>query len=95
MDDMLANPIGCFPKFKEIGEVYSNFDHILNDEIANQLTRGCYLATHPGWNFYGRIIYKDGKFIEMVMVFGNVVEFIVGENIKDVIEETNRKYGSD
>jgi len=81
--------------FEDIGEVYSNFDHELNKDIAEKLKTGEYHACHSAWNFHGRIVYVDGKYIERVRSYCSTVGFYLGKDILAVIDMTNKLHGND
>lgn len=76
--------------------VYSNFDHMLEDDVVKELelSPGECFARHAAWDFNGSI-WTDGKqWFEEVWVHGSLVETLTGDKPMDVIEEANRKYGS-
>jgi len=78
----------------DLGTVYSNCDHVLNQEVAEALKDGGE-AVHPGWNFYGYITFKDGEYWEEVWHHHQLIDTIIRTDIMDCINRTNEKYGHD
>ena len=58
------------PKGGELDTVYSNFDHLLDEEIAKQLesNSGKVYAQHAAWDFCGYIWHDDGKWYDETLV---------------------------
>jgi hypothetical protein len=76
--------------------VYSNLDHILEDDVVKELELSpdeCF-ARHAAWDFNG-YIWTDGKqWFEEVWVYGVLIETLTGDKPMDVIEAANRNHGS-
>ena len=50
-------------------------------------------AGHPAWNFHGTIYFKEGVWTEEVWRYGACVEILTSEDVEELIEEVNFKYG--
>jgi hypothetical protein len=79
----------------EVGEVMSNFDHTIDENIEKKLQAipGTY-ATYPGWNFFGYVWYDGEKktFICEAWQFGNSIEIVEG-TLQEIMDEISDKYG--
>jgi hypothetical protein len=75
--------------------VYSNFDHILDLTVVEEMKRDGFARCHPAENFCGYIQFEGGVFVEYVYQHGTPVDEIRGENIMDVIDEVNEKWGDE
>lgn len=80
---------------KDLGSVYSNFDHEMDPAVEAQLANGDGSATHPAWNYHGQI-WKDGdRFFELVRRFGVPVEVFEGESVADVVAQAVEEFGGE
>lgn len=78
-------------------EVYSNFDHVLNQDVAEKLKQDPTLwSQHPGWNFCGWIRWdaETQEWVEEVWRFKVLVGTHTGEDLEEVIKQVNDEYGS-
>lgn len=88
------------PEYQETDTIYSNFDHMLDENIAKKITEkklyASHYASHAAWNFCGYIYFdKESKlFIEEIMQYHSLVEIMKNEDINELISEANEKYGS-
>jgi hypothetical protein len=92
MMDLITPPT----EYEEIGTVYSNFGHELDDGVAKRLETEKVSAAHCAWDFWA-LIWKDqttGKWHEMVKQYREHVDTLTADTLKDVIEATNEKYGN-
>ena len=80
---------------EEIGDVYSNCDHVLDESVAARVAKGEGVGAHTAWNFFGSVWFdqESATFLEEVWRYKNPVALLKGETIKDVIEQANEKYG--
>lgn len=91
---MLAKP----PPDETDESVYSNFDHRLEADVAAELERrpGEVCAQHAAWNFCGYIWrMPDGRWIDQVWHHGSPVRDIIGDTLREVIEDASDSYGHD
>ena len=75
-------------------DVYSNFDHVLDIDVVNQLKQGGYFSAHVAWDFVGYVYFYENKWHEEIWVYGIPMETLSGDSIKDVANKANKKYGS-
>ena len=80
----------------DIGTVYSNFDHVLDEEIAKRLSEepDTY-GTHAAYNYCAYVWFDDGRWYECVWRYGAPIELLNAESIKDVIRETVETWGDE
>ena len=85
------------PKLIEAPQGYTNFDHTAPDDFAEKIKADCdeYFFPHYAWNFYGRIWYHEGFFIEEVVVYGVPRATYKSRDLDELIAHVNEKYGSD
>lgn len=84
------------PSRELVRVVYSNYDHVLNEDVANELLGDPNVyAGHAAWNFYGRVWYEDGQWTEQVWCYGCPVMTLRGTDLAALIELVNAEYGSD
>lgn len=79
----------------ELDEVYSNFDHKLDGEVAELLKAGDSFSRHAAWDFNGSVWFDlaSDKWLEEVWVYGSIVETLAGDTVEDVIQQACGKYG--
>lgn len=80
--------------YENVGNVYSNFDHQIDEEVSARLAKGHVVAEHTAWDFFALIWMEDGKFYEMVKRYQRHVDTVEGDGALEVIRATNEKYGS-
>lgn len=80
---------------RELGTVYSNYDHELDGEIASVLERdGELYGQHAAWDFCGWVWrLPDGRWVDQVWRYGAPVEDVIGETLQEVIDEANDRWG--
>ena len=76
-------------------EVYSNFDHELDCQVASALRRypGKAFARHAGWNFNASVWHDGNVFVSEVWVYGSVDGYITGESIMQVCRDVCDGWG--
>jgi hypothetical protein len=88
-----AKHLSRVPDRPNIGSVYSNCDHELNEELAMRLDAGDTVAKHHAWDFVGEI-WKDGdKWFEEIWQYRTPVEVLEADSLRNIIEAANEKYG--
>ena len=82
-------PINC------AGDVYSNFDHEIDNRVVFELQAGDCFAFHTAWAYCGNVwfIPETRTWVEQVDIYQATVDYIVGRTIEEVIEKTIYKYG--
>lgn len=78
---------------KDLGVVYSNFNHELNIEILPALIKEEATARHTAWNFCGIVWHKEGKWYEKIMQYKVEQEVIIADKLEDCIKLANDSYG--
>ena len=77
-------------------DIYSNFDHSLNEEVEAVLKANERLfAQHSAWNFCGYVYYANGTWYDEVWRYNIPYETISGDTAFEVIQSTNAEFGSD
>lgn len=76
--------------------VYSNFDHVLNEEVV------AYLVAHPGtrakhtaWEFFATVWFDGSRWFSEVKRYRVVVDIFSGATIRDVIKLAIDKWGNE
>ena len=79
-----------------LGEVYSNFDHKLEDDVVEKLkgTENSF-AQHSAWGFCGYVYFQGDKWHEDVWRNNIFRQTIDGDSAIEVIEQAIDKYGSE
>jgi len=70
----------------------SNFDNVIDDGLEEALRKEICYAQHSGYNFCG-YVWWDDVFIEEVWVYNSPVETIVANNLRELMDKVNDKYG--
>jgi hypothetical protein len=94
--DEIAKPLTERP-VKYLGDLYSNYDHDIDNAVAYELQAGDCFAFHYAWNFCGSVWYvpSQGKWVNQIHVYTVVTEHIIGDSVDEVIQKANDKYGDD
>ncbi len=90
------------PYTENIGEVMSNFDRVIESEIAERLKVEEVWAGYAGWNFHGRVWWaRDhehplwGRWRCEVWCYGHPVTVVEGDELRDIMEEVSDRWGAD
>ena len=78
--------------FEEIDLGMSNFDHEIDNGFEEALVGKQHSGRHAGWNFNGVVYHKDGQFHEDVWEYGEFIETISTNTLKELMESVNDKY---
>jgi hypothetical protein len=85
-------------EYKEASsEIYSNYDHVLNLQVVEEIIQKKLYAFHTAWNFCGTIYFDkiNKEFIEEIKIYGSLDNIIKHKDIKVLIENVNSIYGAD
>ena len=94
-DDLLAVK-KMLSDFKDIGELMSNFDHIVDKNVAEKLKKTPnIMAGYPGWNFYAYCWFKEGKYHALVLTYQQPREVFSEDTPEELMQEICMEYGSD
>jgi hypothetical protein len=74
-------------------EVWSNFDHVINRDIAEQLKSGEYWAAAPGWNFFAYVWFAEGQYHTEIWRYGAPVAVLSAETIDELKANVCSIYG--
>lgn len=75
--------------------IMSNFDHIIDHEVAARIEFSGETADYPGWNFHGTVYFKAGCWFCRVMVYGALAGVVKAETIEELKEAVCSEYGSE
>jgi hypothetical protein len=82
--------------YKYLGELeMSNFDHTVDDGLAEKLKSGKNWADYSAWNFHGRIFWDNNKeqFGCEIRQYRALMEIIFADTLEEIMEEVSCKYG--
>lgn len=79
-----------------IGEVASNFDHVIDEAIAERLKNepNTY-AEYPAWNFHGTVWYDTDRYKCKIMVHHVDQGVIESNSVKGIMAQASETYGAD
>jgi hypothetical protein len=82
---------------EELDCIYANFDHKLNQNVADQLKvqPGKTYAQHAAWGFCGYVWYQDGQWYEEIWIHNTRKTTRSNEDLRELIEEVNDHYGNE
>lgn len=80
---------------KFIGDLYSNFDHELDHEIALRLKEGNFYTKHYAENYLAIIWYENEKYNSYVLQYLNLIGEFTANTAEDLIKLHIEKFGSD
>lgn len=75
--------------------VYSDFDHQLDQEVAQQLKSGEVYAQHAGGSFCGYVYFKDGMWFEEIWQYNEHIETLSDKDLKTLICEAIDRFGAE
>lgn len=79
----------------ECSEGMSNFDHAIDSGFEDKLRTGEFWGRHAGWNFNSKVWFADGQFHAEVWQYHSPREVISASSLRELMDATNEKYGSD
>lgn len=77
----------------EINLHMSNYDHLIDEGLAEALKRGGVFGSHSAYDFYGKVWWYDGKFHEEVWRYNVPREIISADTLEELMKVVNDKYG--
>lgn len=82
--------------FDDFGDaVMSNFDHEINNEIAEKIKGKKYFSQYAGWNFCGYCWWQAGKWHCEIHVYRCYQKTISATTLQEIMDEVCDEYGSD
>ena len=83
--------------FIEIDLEMSNFDHRIDDRLADKLKSGKFYVSYTAWNFFGKVWWDSNRippcFICEIWRYGEIVNYIYADNLKGIMDEACDLYG--
>lgn len=86
---------------EEIGTIMSNFDHEINDDVAERVMQRCkngedVCGTYPAWDFHGLVWWNptEDKWCVEIWRYKILVEIIVADTPARLMEYASEKYGA-
>lgn len=79
--------------FKPAEKSMSNFDHVIDEGMEEELKESPKLGNYAGWNFHGDVFYWNNQFHCIVMVYHSLREVISANTLSEIMEEVSEKYG--
>jgi len=77
-----------------IGTVVSNFDHVLDSDIENQLKANeTTYAKHPALEFHGVVWYENGRCFEAIRRYCVYQCTFEGADVGEVTRLANEEFG--
>lgn len=78
----------------EIGRVVSNFDGVVDEDIAVRLKADPHLmADFPGWNFHAVVFYSGKKYHALVRRYCVVVAVVSADDVDGLRTLINDSWG--
>ncbi len=77
--------------------VMSNFDHAIDEDVAQELQKTKAYAHYPGWDFSGQVWWdrKGKQWCCGVWVYKRHVETMYAVDLRELMTEVSDKYGWD
>jgi hypothetical protein len=83
-----------FPDWPELDDnLMSNFDHEVDQTVAQLLRNGRVWAGYPGWNFFAHCWFADDQFHAAVLVYHEHRSTISAETPEELMKAVSDTYG--
>ena len=76
-------------------DICSNFDHMVDESVVNQVESGKYYANYPGWNFYATVLHDGKDFVAFVKQYGDISSRETADTFLELKSKICDKYGAD
>lgn len=76
-------------------DVMSNFDHIIDKDVAKKIKREDYYAQYSGCNFCGYVWWQNNKWHCEVWRYRSFVETISENTLEEIMSSVSDQYGND
>ncbi len=76
-----------------IGVVMSNFDHLVDLEVAKELIKGNCYAEYTAWEFWAAVWFEDNKYYAMIKRYYYHVNTIEANNLEELMSKCSEEYG--
>jgi len=86
---------GFTEDMEDIGEVMTNYDHSIDQEVAKKLQQSSSVkARYSAWGFCGYVIWNGKKWLCDVMRHHQNVEVMEVDTLEELMEKASEKYGN-
>ncbi len=75
--------------------IMSNFDHVVNHEVANAIKGKPFYASYSGWNFNGSVWWQNEMWHCEIRAYWSYRETISAKTPEELMESVCEKYGSE
>ena len=91
----VIHPLRC-PYDEEIEEIMSNFDHQIEEDIAQELKERPCFSRYAGWSFNGKVWYDRSKEIYRCEIwqYHSYMGTLSG-TLQEIMNQASDEYGSD
>lgn len=81
--------------FDFIGDVMSNFDHMIEDGMEEKLKSGKFYGDYSAWNFHAQVWFDGKNFKAMVKRYQAHVGTITALTLEQIMELASDNWGYD
>ena len=81
------------PDHPRIGRVVSNYNGVVDREIAERLKAEDAVAEYPAWDFFALVWFEDGLYHAEVMRRGVYVDTVSAPSVRLLREECSNRWG--
>jgi len=73
----------------------SNFDHVIDESVAEELKGGNCWAKYTGWEFYGKVWYVEAQYHCEIWRYGSHVSTISEDTPQELMDAVCSHWGSE
>ncbi len=95
-DDPIPHPPAGWVELAGPGpftDVITNFDHSIDEDVAEKLREGGTFARHAAWNFNGLVWFDGGRWHERVSVYGQTRNAYTADTLEQLRQIVNDEFG--
>ena len=89
-DNGLRRPIS-FTDFPD--EIMSNFDHCIDEKVAEAIKDKPLYAQYSGWNFCGYVWWQNNKWCCEVWTYNSWSKTFMADTLQEIMENVSSEYG--
>lgn len=75
--------------------VMSNFDHEINQEVAEAIKNKPLYSLYAGWNFCGYVWYENNKWCCEVLQYCSHQTTVVADTLEEIMSEVCNSFGDE
>lgn len=79
----------------EVSQGMTNYDHSVDEGMADALADGKHMGNYAGWNFHALVYKVEGEFIADVHVWGTHRAWLGAKSLDALMEVVSHEYGQD